>query len=236
MIAIPMDRLDETTRNAIKVARMGDSESLRLGEQVVAIGNALGYGQSVSGGWVSALNRNVTFSDGSTGSFIQTDAAINPGNSGGALVNINGEVVGINSSKIGGELVDGIGFAIPISAARPIIENLMTKETRFKVAEGETGYMGISLQTVTEEFAYLYGVPEGILVTGVEEGSSAEAGGILSGDIITRFEGEKILSYEDLQEVMQYYGPDSKVTVVVKRLLNGSYQDMQLELTLGNRP
>ena len=236
VIAIPVDRLDETTRNAIKVARMGDSESLRLGEQVVAIGNALGYGQSVSGGWVSALNRNVTFSDGSTGSFIQTDAAINPGNSGGALVNINGEVVGINSSKIGGELVDGIGFAIPISAARPIIENLMTKETRFKVAEGETGYMGISLQTVTEEFAYLYGVPEGILVTGVEEGSSAEAGGILSGDIITRFEGEKILSYEDLQEVMQYYGPDSKVTVVVKRLLNGSYQDMQLELILGNRP
>lgn len=236
VIAIPMDRLDESTRNAIAVARMGDSESLRLGEQVVAIGNALGYGQSVSGGWVSALNREVTFSDGSTGSFIQTDAAINPGNSGGALVNINGEVVGINSSKIGGEYVDGIGFAIPISAARPIIENLMTKETRFKVAEGETGYMGISLQTVTEEFAYLYGVPEGILVTGVEEGSAAEAAGMLSGDIITRFEGEKIHSYEDLQEVMQYYGPDSHVTVVVKRLLNGSYQDMQLELTLGKRP
>lgn len=236
VIAIPMDRLDESTRNAIAVARMGDSESLRLGEQVVAIGNALGYGQSVSGGWVSALNRQVTFSDGSTGSFIQTDAAINPGNSGGALVNINGEVVGINSSKIGGEYVDGIGFAIPISAARPIIENLMTKETRFKVAEGETGYMGISLQTVTEEFAYLYGVPEGILVTGVEEGSAAEAAGMLSGDIITRFEGEKIHSYEDLQEVMQYYGPDSHVTVVVKRLLNGSYQDMQMELTLGKRP
>ncbi|MCI9073292.1 MAG: PDZ domain-containing protein [Lachnospiraceae bacterium] len=236
VIAIPMDRLDESTRNAIAVARMGDSESLRLGEQVVAIGNALGYGQSVSGGWVSALNREVTFSDGSTGSFIQTDAAINPGNSGGALVNINGEVVGINSSKIGGEYVDGIGFAIPISAARPIIENLMTKETRFKVAEGETGYMGVSLQTVTEEFAYLYGVPEGILVTGVEEGSAAEAAGMLSGDIITRFEGEKIHSYEDLQEVMQYYGPDSHVTVVVKRLLNGSYQDMQLEMTLGKRP
>lgn len=236
VIAIPMDRLDESTKNAIAVARMGDSESLRLGEQVVAIGNALGYGQSVSGGWVSALNRQVTFSDGSTGSFIQTDAAINPGNSGGALVNINGEVVGINSSKIGGEYVDGIGFAIPISAARPIIENLMTKETRFKVAEGETGYMGISLQTVTEEFAYLYGVPEGILVTGVEEGSAAEAAGMLSGDIITRFEGEKIHSYEDLQEVMQYYGPDSHVTVVVKRLLNGSYQDMQMELTLGKRP
>ncbi|MDE6517280.1 MAG: trypsin-like peptidase domain-containing protein, partial [Acetatifactor sp.] len=163
VIAIPIESLEEETRNAIAVAKLGDSEALRLGEQVVAIGNALGYGQSVSGGWVSALNREISFNDGSTGSFIQTDAAINPGNSGGALMNMNGEVVGINSSKIGGEYVDGIGFAIPISAARPIIENLMTKETRFKVAEEETGYMGISLQTVTAEFSYLYGVPEGVL-------------------------------------------------------------------------
>ncbi|MDE6673764.1 MAG: trypsin-like peptidase domain-containing protein, partial [Acetatifactor sp.] len=149
VIAIPIDRLDEETRNAIAVAQIGDSESLRLGEQVVAIGNALGYGQSVSGGWISALNREVSFTDGSTGSFIQTDAAINPGNSGGALVNMNGEVIGINSSKIGGEDIDGIGFAIPISAARPIIENLMTKETRFKVAEGETGYMGVTMQAMS---------------------------------------------------------------------------------------
>lgn len=236
VIAIPMDSLEEDTRNTIAVARLGDSETLRLGEQVVAIGNALGYGQSVSGGWVSALNREVTYSDGTSGSFIQTDAAINPGNSGGALVNMNGEVIGINSSKIGGVDVDGIGFAIPISAARPIIENLMTKETRFKVAEGETGYMGISLQTVTQEFAYLYGVPEGILITDIEEGSAAEASGMLSGDIITRFEGERITSYEDLQDVLQYYGPGAKVTVVVKRLLQGSYQDVELELTLGERP
>ena len=236
VIAIPMDSLEEETKNAIAVARLGDSETLRLGEQVVAIGNALGYGQSVSGGWVSALNREVTYSDGTSGNFIQTDAAINPGNSGGALVNMNGEVIGINSSKIGGVDVDGIGFAIPISAARPIIENLMTKETRFKVAEGESGYMGITLQTVTQEFAYMYGVPEGILITDVEEGSAAEKGGMLSGDIITRFEGEKIVSYEDLQEVMQYYGPGANVTVVVKRLLQGSYQDVELELTLGERP
>lgn len=235
VIAIPLDRLDEETRNTIAVARMGDSDSLRLGEQVVAIGNALGYGQSVSGGWVSALDREVTFSDGSKGNFIQTDAAINPGNSGGALVNINGEVIGINSSKIGGEYVDGIGFAIPISAARPIIENLMTKETRFKVAEGETGYMGVTMQAMREEHAYL-GIPEGMLVTEVEEGSPAEAGGILRGDVITRFEGERIESYEDLQEVMQYYGPDTKVTVVVKRLLNGSYEDVELEITLGRKP
>ncbi|MDE7223692.1 MAG: trypsin-like peptidase domain-containing protein [Acetatifactor sp.] len=235
VIAIPLDRLDEETRNAITIARMGDSDSLRLGEQVVAIGNALGYGQSVSGGWVSALDREVSFSDGSTGNFIQTDAAINPGNSGGALVNINGEVIGINSSKIGGEYVDGIGFAIPISAARPIIENLMTKETRFKVAEGEKGYMGVVMQAMREEHAYL-GIPEGMLVTEVEEGSPAEAGGILRGDVITRFEGEKIEAYEDLQEVMQYYGPDTKVTVVVKRLLNGSYEDVELEITLGRKP
>lgn len=236
VIAVSMDSLEKETRDAIAIARLGDSEALRLGEQVVAIGNALGYGQSVSGGWVSALDREVIYSDGTGGSFIQTDAAINPGNSGGALVNMNGEVIGINSSKIGGEYVDGIGFAIPISAARPIIENLMTKETRFKVAEGKTGYMGISLQTVTQEFAYLYGVPEGILITGVEEGSAAETGGMLSGDIITRFEGEKITAYEDLQEVMQYYGPGTQVTVVVKRLLQGSYQDVELELTLGERP
>lgn len=235
VIAIPLDRLDDDTRSAITVARMGDSESLKLGEQVVAIGNALGYGQSVSGGWVSALNREVTFEDGSKGSFIQTDAAINPGNSGGALVNINGEVIGINSSKIGGVNVDGIGFAIPISAARPIIENLMTKETRFKVAEGETGYMGVTMQAMREEHAYL-GIPDGMLVTDVEKGSPADIGGILRGDVITRFEGERIENYEDLQEVMQYYGPDAKVTVVVKRLLNGSYEDVELELTLGKRP
>lgn len=235
VIAIPIDRLDEETRNAIAVARIGDSESLRMGEQVIAIGNALGYGQSMSGGWISALNREVFFSDGSTGSFIQTDAAINPGNSGGALVNMNGEVIGINSSKIGGEDIDGIGFAIPISAARPIIEDLMTKETRFKVAEGETGYMGVSTQAMREEHSYL-GIPKGMLVTDVEEGSPAEKGGILRGDVITRFEGERIQSYEDLKEIMQYYGPDTKVTVVVKRLLNGSYEDVELELTLGRRP
>lgn len=235
VIAIPIDRLDEDTRNAIAVAQIGDSESLRIGEQVIAIGNALGYGQSMSGGWISALNREVLFSDGSTGSFIQTDAAINPGNSGGALVNMNGEVIGINSSKIGGEDIDGIGFAIPISAARPIIEDLMTKETRFKVAEGEGGYMGVSMQTMREEHSYL-GIPKGMLVTDVEEGSPAEKGGILRGDVITRFEGERIESYEDLKEIMQYYGPDTKVTVVVKRLLNGSYEDVELELTLGRRP
>lgn len=236
VIAIPLESLSEETKNAITIAKLGDSEALRLGEQVVAIGNALGYGQSVSGGWISALNREVTYSDGSTGSFIQTDAAINPGNSGGALVNLSGEVIGINSSKIGGDYVDGIGFAIPISAARPIIEELMSKETRVKVEDGQTGYMGISLQTVTEDFAYLYGVPEGVFIRSVEEGSAAQEAGMLSGDVITRFEGERITSYEDLQEVMQYYGPGSQVTVIVKRQINGSYEDVELEMTLGERP
>ncbi|MBO5284193.1 MAG: trypsin-like peptidase domain-containing protein [Lachnospiraceae bacterium] len=236
VIAIPLESLTDETRSAITIAKLGDSGSLRLGEQVVAIGNALGYGQSVSGGWISALNREVTSSDGSTGYFIQTDAAINPGNSGGALVNLNGEVIGINSSNIGGDYVEGIGFAIPISAARPIIEELMSKETRVKVEDGQTGYMGINLQTVTEEFAYLYGVPEGVFIRSVEEGSAADEAGMLSGDVITRFEGEKITSYEDLQEVMQYYGPGSQVTVVVKRQSNGSYQEVELELTLGERP
>ena len=236
VIAVQLESLSEDTRSAITVAKLGDSDALRLGEQVVAIGNALGYGQSVSGGWISALDREVTSSDSSTGYFIQTDAAINPGNSGGALVNLNGEVIGINSSKIGGDYVEGIGFAIPISAARPIIEELMSKETRVKVEDGQTGYMGINLQTVTEDFAYLYGVPEGVFVRSVEEGSAAQEAGMLSGDVITRFEGEKITSYEDLEEVMQYYGPGSQVTVVVKRQINGSYEDVELEMTLGERP
>ncbi len=236
VIAIPLESLSEETKSVITVAKLGDSDALRLGEQVVAIGNALGYGQSVSGGWISALNREVTSSDGTTGYFIQTDAAINPGNSGGALVNMNGEVIGINSSKIGGDYVEGIGFAIPISAASPIIEELMSRETRVKVEDGQTGYMGISLQTVTEEFAYLYGMPEGVFVRSVEEGSAADEAGMLSGDVITRFEGETITSSSDLQEIMQYYGPGSQVTVVVKRQINGSYEDVKLELTLGEKP
>ena len=146
VIAIPLDSLTDETKQAIAIAKMGDSDALRLGEPVIAIGNALGYGQSVTGGFISALNREIELEDGSTGTFIQTDAAINHGNSGGALINIKGEVIGINSNKISGTSIEGMGYAIPISAAEPIIGDLMNKETRTKITDDNIGYMGIMYQ------------------------------------------------------------------------------------------
>ena len=155
VIAIPLESLTEETMNNISIAKLGNSEELRLGEPVVAIGNALGYGQSVTGGYVSALNREIDVEGGAKCEFIQTDAAINPGNSGGALLNMNGEVIGINSSKIGGSAIEGMGYAIPISAAEPIIGELMLKETRVKITDGNVGYMGLNPQTITEDYAYI---------------------------------------------------------------------------------
>lgn len=235
VLAIPLSSLTEETKNAISIAKLGDSDSLKLGEPVIAIGNALGYGQSVSGGYVSALNREIELSDGSTGTFIQTDAAINPGNSGGALLNINGEVIGINSSKIGGSVVEGMGFAIPISAAQPILEELMAKETRSQVAE-EPGYLGIRPQTVTEEDAERYGMPRGIFVYEVIENSAASQAGILKGDIITKFDSTRITSYSDLEDVLQYYGAGETVTITVARSENGEYTEIPLTITLASKP
>lgn len=236
VIAIPLESIDAETRQAITVAALGDSEALKLGEQVIAIGNALGYGQSVTGGWVSALNREVGMEDGSKGTFIQTDAAINGGNSGGALLNMNGEVVGINSSKISGYGVEGMGYAIPISAAEPIISDLMTKETREKVEDGNVGYMGISLQTIDSEMAAYLRIPTGVLVTEVVKGTPAEAAGLLPHDIITKFDGDRISNYEDLQEALQYCGPGTQADIIVMRQIKGEYTAVELEITLGERP
>lgn len=234
IIAVSIASLSEETRNAISIAKMGDSTSLKLGEPVVAIGNALGYGQSVTNGIVSALDRDVEMEDGSTGTFIQTNAAINPGNSGGALLNIKGEVVGINSSKIGDTLVEGMGYAIPISAAKPILEDLMTKETRNKVSEA--GYLGIVPRTVTSDVAKLYGSPKGVIVSSVEEGTPAAEGGMLLGDIIVRLGGEKLLTAEELREALEYYAPGETVEIVVMRNINGEYVEVTLQVTLGSRP
>lgn len=234
VIAIPLDKLDEETKQAIVIAQMGDSEALKLGESVIAIGNALGYGQSVTTGCVSALNREITMQDGSVGVFIQTDAAINPGNSGGALLNNKGEVIGINSSKIGGSYVEGMGYAIPISAAEPIIGELMNRETRYKV--DEIGYMGTALMTITDEQAYMYDFPQGIFVREVEEGSPAEAAGMLKGDIIVNFAGEKVRNYEDLLGIMQYYGPGSEVTIKLMRATAGKYEEVEVRIVLGVNP
>ena len=236
VIAVSLSDLSDDTKNAITVATLGSSDDLKLGEPVIAIGNALGYGQSVTNGIVSALNREITLENGSTGTFIQTNAAINLGNSGGALLNMNGEVVGINSNKIGGTTVEGMGYAIPITSASPIIADLMERQTRTKVAEDEVGYIGISLQEVTSQISQMYNMPEGIYVVSVEEGSAAANAGIMKGDIITKFDGSSITSYSDLQKTLQYYAAGDSVTVTVQRPQNGEYVSVELNLTLGSRP
>ena len=236
VIAVSLNDLSDDTKNAITVATLGSSDDLKLGEPVIAIGNALGYGQSVTNGIVSALNREITLENGATGTFIQTNAAINPGNSGGALLNMNGEVIGINSNKIGGTAVEGMGYAIPITSASPIIADLMERQTRNKVAEDEVGYIGISLQEVTSQISQMYNMPEGIYVVSVEEGSAAANAGIMKGDIITKFDGSSISSYSDLQKTLQYYAAGDSATITVQRPQNGEYVSVELNLTLGSRP
>ena len=236
VIAVSLDSVGEETRGKISIAQLGDSDELKLGEPVIAIGNALGMGQSVTNGIVSALNRELTLSDGSTGTFIQTNAVLNRGNSGGALLKIRGEVIGINSNKLGGDTVEGMGYAIPISSASPIIADLMERQTRDKVEEGETGYMGINLQNVTSQISQMYNMPTGVYVVSVEEGSAAETAGIMAGDIITRFDGEKISSSIDLQDIMQYYAAGDTAQITVMRPERGEYVEYKLDITLGSRP
>ena len=236
VIAVQKSDVEESTKSQIKIAAMGDSENVRLGEQVVAIGNALGYGQSVTTGIVSALNREVTMDDGSTGVFIQTDAAINPGNSGGALINMAGEVIGINSSKIGGTVVEGMGYAIPISSVTDLISDFMVQQTRIPIGEEDMGYMGISLQEVTRSLSERFSIPVGIYVVEVSKGSGAEAAGLQTGDIITKFDSETIESYDDLQNIIKYYAKGTTVKITYERQENGEYQTYTTELTLGEKP
>ena len=235
VVAIPLEELTDATKEAIAIAKLGDSDSLKLGEPVIAIGNALGYGQSVTNGIVSALNRELTTQDGEKGTYIQTNAAINPGNSGGALLNIKGEVIGINSNKIGGTAVEGMGYAIPISAAEPIIEELMQKETRTRFEDGKQGFIGISMQNISEEFSQTYRIPQGIYVVEIVEGSPAEEAGVLAGDVIVAFEGETIVEASQLQSELRYYGPGSEITLTLMRPVNGTYQSMDVTLVLGKR-
>lgn len=237
VIAVPVSKLSDETKAAIAVAVLGDSDNLQLGEPVIAIGNALGYGQSVTDGIISALNREIETENGATGTFIQTNAAINPGNSGGALLNIRGEVIGINSNKIGGSVIEGMGYAIPISAARPILAELMERETRTeKLDEDEIGYIGITMQTISSDIASVYGWPKGVCVIEIAEGSPADKSDLLKGDIIVKFNGQRISLATDLQSVLQYYRAGETVTLTVKRLINGEYEDVDVELTLGERP
>lgn len=242
VIAVPVTEMSDATLQAIEVATLGNSDDLEVGEPAIAIGNSLGYGQSVTTGVISALDRSIDLSAGNgyggdnvSGTFIQTDAAINPGNSGGALLNIRGEVIGINSNKIGGSAVEGMGYAIPISAASPIIAELMLRETKSKVAEEERGYLGISGISVTQEVSQAYGMPEGVYIAQVYEGSAAAAAGLKQGDIITEFGGDKIASMEELQKELEFYAKGETVEVKVMTMTVAGYEEVTRQLTLGNK-
>ena len=196
VVAVKLDTIADSTKQEICIARMGDSDSLKIGEPAIAIGNALGYGQSVTTGVISALNRKIDSSNSEEGtSLIQTDAAINPGNSGGALLNMRGEVIGINSNKIGGSSIEGMGYAIPISTARPIIEDLMERQTRTKYSEEERGYLGISCINVTSDLSENFSMPQGIFVAQVYSGTGAEAAGLVRGNIVVAFDGVTVQNH-----------------------------------------
>jgi len=237
VVAVKKSDIPEDTLNQIKIAQIGSSDDLAVGQQVVAIGNALGYGQSVTSGWISALNRTISTDDGtnSTG-LIQTDAAINPGNSGGALLNMKGELIGINSAKYADSAVEGMGYAIPISKAKPILEELMNRETREKVDSSKKGYLGVSLANLTTEAIEMYNMPTGAFVRSVEDDSPAQEAGICKGDIIVKFDGQKVSDGDDLLDKLQYYKSGEKIEVVVARATNGEYEENTIELTLGTRP
>ena len=233
VVAVPLDKISDDTMNAIKVATLGDSDSLKVGEPAIAIGNALGYGQSVTTGIVSATGRTI---DGFDGEYIQTDAAINPGNSGGALLNMKGELIGINSAKYADSAVEGMGYAIPISKAKPILEELMNRETREKVDSSKKGYLGVSLANLTTEAIEMYNMPTGAFVRSVEDDSPAQEAGICKGDIIVKFDGQKVSDGDDLLDKLQYYKSGEKIEAVIARATNGEYEENTIELTLGTRP
>ena len=237
VVAVKKSDIPEATLNQIKIAQIGSSDDLAVGQQVVAIGNALGYGQSVTSGWISALNRTISTDDGtnSTG-LIQTDAAINPGNSGGALLNMKGELIGINSAKYADSAVEGMGYAIPISKAKPILEELMNRETREKVDSSKKGYLGVSLASLTTEAIEMYNMPTGAFVRNVENDSPAQEAGICKGDIIVKFDGQKVSDGDDLLDKLQYYKSGEKIEAVIARATNGEYEENTIELTLGTRP
>ena len=237
VVKVALSSIEEDTMNAIRVATFGDSKKLRVGEASIAIGNALGYGQSVTTGCISALNRVVSVADSNsnisyTAELIQTDAAINPGNSGGAVLNSRGEVIGINSVKYADTDVEGIGYAIPMSTAAPIIEELITKE---KVDESKSAYLGISGLDVTSDLIQGVEIPKGVYVVTVFENTAAANYGIRPGDIIVKFDGKEISTMESLTSTLQYYEAGSTVKITVMRSDKGQYQEVELDVVLGKK-
>ena len=243
VVSVALDDIDDDTMDAISVAKVGSSDDLKVGEQVVAIGNALGYGQSVTTGIVSAKNRrmdssNNTVTDGSDDSsdgvnLIQTDAAINPGNSGGALLNMEGEVVGINSAKLASTEVEGMGYAIAISDVTDILENLMNETSRDKLDDSEHGVLGISGRSVSSEAVQMYGIPAGVFVNEVTEGGPAEDAGLQANSVITKFNGKSVSTIDQLIEYLSYYEPGEEVEITVQIPDGTSYKEETMNVTLG---
>lgn len=236
VVAVKLSDMGEDTLSRISIANIGDSDNVKVGQGVVAIGNALGYGQSVTVGYISALNREVKTEGGTSRNLLQTDAAINPGNSGGALLNMQGQVIGINSAKYSDTAVEGMGYAIPISTVKGLIKELSSKETRTVVAQENQGYLGIQGKDIDEEMAKAYDMPQGIYVYKVVEGGAAAASDLKAKDIITKFDGQSVRSMEELKNMLTYYESGRKVDLTVQRLDDsGKYVEKTVSITLGKR-
>lgn len=235
VVAVPLDSIESSTMDVIQIITIGDSNNLQVGEPVIAIGNALGYGQSVTKGIISALDRDLEM-EGFDSKLIQTDAAINPGNSGGALLNANGELIGINTVKVNANAVEGMGYAIPISDANEVIETLMNRTTRTKVPEDEQGYLGIQGVDVTSDSSQMYNMPTGVYIAEVVRKGGADNAGISKGSIITKFDGITIDSMATLQEQLKYFRAGEEVEIVIQvPASNGEYEEQTVAVTLGKR-
>ena len=232
IIAVQLSDIPTDTMSKIQVASLGDSDQLKVGQQVVAIGNALGYGQSVTVGYISAMDRKITDENGVEHTYLQTDAAINPGNSGGALLDLNGNVIGINAAKTASTEVEGMGFAIPISDARDILDNLMTKQTRIAVDKDAQGYLGIRVTNIDAATSQAYGMPIGVYVYQIMDGGAAANSDLKEKDIITKFDGQSITTAEELTDMLTYYESGSQVTLTVQTLVNGAYIEHEVSVTL----
>ena len=236
VISVPLDQIPQETKEKIAVARLGDSDSLKVGQGVIAIGNALGYGQSVTVGYVSALNREIKTSDGNTRVLLQTDAAINPGNSGGALLNMKGEVIGINAAKYSSTEVEGIGYAIPVSGVQDILDELMNRKTRSEVAEEKRGYLGIQGTTVDEDAATAFGMPKGVYVYKILKDGAAADSQLREKDIITKLDGMTVKSMQELQKFLKGYETGETIELLVQRQEDGQYKEIQIPVTLTGLP
>ncbi len=231
IVSVKKSDIDKDFLENIKVINIGSSDALQVGDQVIAIGNALGYGQSVTTGIVSALNRDVEI-DNMSAKLIQTDAAINPGNSGGALLNMKGELVGINSAKFASETIEGMGYAIPVDTAKPILDKLMNRAGKEVVSDDEAGFLGVTVQDVSKEAAENYGIPSGAYIGGVEEGGAAAKAGLVKGDVIQTLDGVGISGAADLKTQLSYYKQGETVEVGYMRQVNGEYESQTVNVTL----